>query len=59
VSDIEPAKRACIEALTNAGLSDDIEVAHSDADQAVMEFLHFLGHGDIADLWDSIEKWYA
>lgn len=53
------AKAECLSQLTQAGLSYDIEEAHSDADQAVMAFLHSIGHGDIADLWGSIEKWYV
>lgn len=33
--------------------------AHGRADDAVMEFLKTLGHEDVVELYEEIEKWYA
>lgn len=37
----------------------DFEVAHSNADQAIMEWLEAEGHGDIVSLFHDVGKWYA
>ena len=40
------------------GLGDK-EVAHIMADDLTQEALRFLGYGEGADIFNSIEKWYA
>lgn len=37
----------------------DIETAHVEADDAIMSFLKWLGHEDVVELFDKIDKWYA
>lgn len=37
----------------------DTEYAHGRADDAIMEFLTAEGHGDIVELYEAIDKWYA
>jgi ferritin len=39
--------------------SGDTEAAHSQADDAIMDFLKWLGHEDVVELFDKIDKWYA
>lgn len=38
---------------------DDIQTAHVEADGAIMSFLKCLGHEDVVELFDKINKWYA
>lgn len=37
----------------------DTEIAHIEADKAIMDFLTQLGHEDVVKLFDKIDKWYA
>lgn len=52
-------KQELIEVLTGLQGSSDIEMAHGEADDAVMDFLKSEGHEDIVELFNKIEKWYA
>lgn len=52
-------KDICLEKLAVAARDRDIEGAHGDADDAIMEFLRALGHSDVAEAFENIEKWYA
>ncbi len=53
----------CLETLRAAqriaGTRGDIEVAHVNADTAIIEFIRFLGFAEIADEWEKVHKWYA
>lgn len=35
------------------------EVAHKQADQILCALLRSLGHGDVVDAWERIDKWYS
>ena len=37
----------------------DTEAAHEKADEILMELLDEAGFGEIAKVYDEIEKWYA
>lgn len=39
--------------------SGDPEIAHSNADDILCEFLRDLGHGDLVDIYCDVDKWYA
>ena len=39
--------------------NSDIEVAHIVADSVLCDFLRDLGHGDLVDEWEKVDKWYA
>lgn len=40
--------------------TEDHEVNHSDADEAVMKFLGSLGYQDVVDAWEQVNpKWYS
>jgi hypothetical protein len=44
--------------LADSG-SYDFEVLHSRADDILCELLTALGHKDVVDAWEQIDKWYA
>lgn len=54
------AREAC-EALgvVRVELAHDPEAASSQADKIMEKFLRVTGHGDVADAWLSVPKWYA
>ena len=37
----------------------DIEADHSNADQTLCDLLRALGHDEIVNEYESIDKWYA
>ena len=37
----------------------DTETAHGVADDVLCAFLRDLGHGDLVDEWEKVDKWYA
>lgn len=37
----------------------DAEIAHKMADDVLCEFLIALGHEDLVELWNDVEKWYS
>jgi hypothetical protein len=39
--------------------SDDVEAAHSDADDVLCELLKKLGYADVVAEWEAVPKWYA
>lgn len=43
-------------ALDNA---DDTEMAHSQADDALCEFIVALGYPGVVEMWRLVPKWYA
>jgi hypothetical protein len=45
--------------LAAALKNNDIEVAHSDADQVLCDLLTSLGYEDVVEIWDRVGKWYA
>ena len=49
----------CIRRLKAAQKSEDIELAHRDADKALCNFLEFLGYADVVQEYDKVPKWYA
>jgi hypothetical protein len=60
----ETAKREFSEKMVDLTFSDDIEEVHGAADQALLDYLIAIGHGDIADSYNLLKKssggfWYA
>lgn len=37
----------------------DPEIAHEQADRILCEFLRAIGHRDVADEFDAVERWYG
>lgn len=37
----------------------DPERAHGDADEALCDFIKALGHPEIVEAWEAVDKWYA
>ena len=37
----------------------DTEGDHMDADRILCEFLKTLGHGDLVDVYDELDRWFA
>lgn len=52
------AKEKCLKILVSEQSRGDVEAAHQNADDALCAFLTALGHGDVVDEYDAIEKWY-
>ena len=54
-------KEQAIEALKaiKVDYSDDIEIAHKEADVVLCQLLFTLGYGDVVDEYHRIYKWYA
>jgi len=51
---------SALKALNKDGsLTEDIEAAHVDADKILCAFLRGLGHGDVVDEFEKVEKWYG
>lgn len=45
--------------LKRIAANRDIEAAHGQADQVLLDLLSALGHADVVAAYDAIEKWYA
>lgn len=52
-------KQQCLKVLRDCDEHFDTEQAHCEADDALCEFLRSIGHGDVADAFEKIDKWYA
>jgi hypothetical protein len=37
----------------------DLEVAHGQADEILCALLRHLGHNEIVEAWERVDKWYA
>lgn len=55
----EMTAEQALEALKPLAEIGDIEVAHSQADEILCSLLRSLGHGDVVDAWEKVDKWYA
>jgi len=53
------AKEKIIKELKNEQNNDDTEIAHSNADDLLCEFLISLGHQDVVDEYNKVSKWYS
>ena len=42
----------------DGSLTEDVEAAHMDADKVLCAFLRGLGHGDVVEEFEKVEKWY-
>lgn len=54
----EEAKAEALRRLS-ACRSDDTEADHCYADGVLVWFLRQIGHDDVADAWEEVDKWYA
>jgi len=52
-------KQEILAKLSNEIDNDDYEQAHGKADDLLCELLIKLGHQDIVDVYNKINKWYA
>lgn len=48
-----------LEKMRAIGTYTDIEEGHLEADAILIELLVSLGHRDLCEEWNRIEKWYA
>jgi len=39
--------------------NQDIENAHTDADDSLCELLNGFGFGEIVEIYNNVDKWYA
>lgn len=56
---VTAAKARAIERLEALQETCDPEAAHQAADKALCEFLRALGHGEVADEFEAVERWYG
>jgi hypothetical protein len=47
------------EAMAEAANMHDEEVAHGRADDVLCELLRVLGFGEVVEIFENIDKWYA
>jgi hypothetical protein len=52
-------KEEALSRLRELAECDDQEIAHKEADKVLTDFLRALGHGDLAEAFDAIDKWYS
>ena len=52
-------KEEILKKLIELENNTDFEVAHSEADDLLCEFLKSLGHNDIVEAYGKVGKWYA
>ncbi|WP_447881021.1 hypothetical protein [Serratia fonticola] len=52
-------KAQAIKKLKELQEIDDTEAAHCEADDVLVKLLISLGHGEVADEFERIGKWYA
>ena len=43
----------------DGSLTEDVKAAHMDADKILCAFLRGLGHGDVVEEFEKVEKWYS
>ena len=48
-----------MERMKDVGNNGDLEVAHIDADGILCELLIELGYGELIELYNEVDKWYA
>ncbi len=53
------SKEEALERMKAAVNNGSTEIAHSDADDILCEFLVGLGHADLVEIYLDVEKWYA
>lgn len=58
-STTEKERERVISILKKAQSNLDIEMAHSDADDALCDLLVHLGFSDVVEEWKRVDKWYA
>jgi|TARA_R110000803_G_scaffold110244_1_gene178632 hypothetical protein len=52
-------KEQVLQRLKECAADDDTEMAHVAADTALCEFLIALGHEDVVDAYNDVDKWFA
>lgn len=52
-------KDEAIAKLIECQKDGDVECAHSDADDILCDFLKSLGHADVVEEYEKVEKWFA
>lgn len=55
----EKERYRVIEILKKSQSNLDIEMAHSDAGDALCDLLVHLGFTDVVEEWKRVDKWYA
>ena len=64
LSDLRPEAVAdlaadAVERLEKLQGGHDPEVAHEQADRVLCEFLRAIGHREVADEFEAVERWYG
>jgi len=52
-------RREAIKSLKVAVWTEDVEMAHLLADEAIVNLLEKLGFDDVIDEYEKVKKWYA
>ena len=52
-------KEEALKRLRELAGKRDVEAAHVEADGILIDFLRAIGHDDIADAFDNLQKWYG
>lgn len=52
-------KEEALAKLAECQESDDVEMAHSDADDVLCALLDELGYGDVVAEYNKVSKWFA
>jgi hypothetical protein len=52
-------REEAIQRLTDLNVGGDLEAEHYEADKVLCELLTSLGYGDVVQVWEQIDKWYA
>lgn len=52
-------REEAIDRLKQEQANLDVEAAHSNADDVLLDLLKALGYEDVVDEWEKVEKWYA
>lgn len=55
----QQAINVAISKLKQAQVNEDTELAHADADDALMGLLLELGHLGVVEEYEKVSKWYA
>jgi hypothetical protein len=56
---VTKARTVAVERLEGLQVAGDPEVQHEVADQALCQFLRAIGHGQVADEFEAVERWYG
>lgn len=57
--EVEKQAAAAVEKLEHLQTASDAEAAHQAADDVLCAFLRAIGHKEVADEFEAVERWYG